>query len=126
MKPAGLLGCGSILHAACREDKETAEPSKFLALEVPLEGGGWRDRHGRAMLPLNQLRIAPHALRSQEEGSQGTHSLPQTAAPKVPNQGHGGISQREAGSGRGAIHPPHSTLTLGQRARLEAGMEDKT
>lgn len=37
MKLAGLLGWGSILHAA---DKETAEPSKFAALEVPLEGGG--------------------------------------------------------------------------------------
>lgn len=76
MKPAGLLGCGSILHIACREDEETAEPSKFLALEVPLEGGGWRDRHGRASLLLNQLRITPHALCSQEEGSHGRHSLP--------------------------------------------------
>lgn len=83
MKLAGLLGCGSILHAACREDEETAKPSKLLALEVPLEGGGWRDRHGRAV-PLNQLWITPHALCSQEEGSHGRHSLPQTAAPQEP------------------------------------------
>lgn len=55
MKLAGLLGCGSILHAACREDEETAEPSKFPALEVPLEGGGWRDGNSRAA-----LGIAPH------------------------------------------------------------------
>lgn len=40
MKPAGLLGCGSILPTACREDEERAETSKFPALEVPLEGGG--------------------------------------------------------------------------------------
>lgn len=106
MKLAGLLGCGSILHAACREDKETAEPSKFLALEVPLEGGGWRDRHGRAVLLLSQLRIAPHALRSQEDSPHGRHSL-------FSRRGHGGISQREAGSGRGGIHPPHRTLTIG-------------
>lgn len=83
MKPAGLLGCGSILHIACWEDEETAEPSKFLALEVPLKGGGWRDR---AVLPLKQLWIAPHALCSQEEGSHGRHSLPQTVAPQKPTR----------------------------------------
>lgn len=106
MKLAGLLGCGSILHAACREDKKTAEPSKFPALEVPLEEGGWRDRHGRAVLPLNQLHITPHAFHSQKEGSHGRYSLLQTAVPKVSCRGHGGISQWEAGSGRGvATHP---------------------
>lgn len=57
MKPAGLLGCGSILPAACREDEERAETSKFPALEVLLEGGGERDSHGQAgqqsLSPLN-------------------------------------------------------------------------
>jgi len=108
VKPAGLLGCGSILHAACREDEETAEPSKFLALEVPLEGGRWRDRHGRAVLPLNQLRITPHGLRSQKEGSHGRHSLPQAAAPQETRTWW----DQPVGSGRGGIHTPHRTLTL--------------
>jgi len=108
VKPAGLLGCGSILHAACREDEETAKPSKFLALEVPLEGGRWRDRHGRAVLPLNQLRITPHGLRSQKEGSHGRHSLPQAAAPQETRTWW----DQPVGSGRGGIHTPHRTLTL--------------
>lgn len=107
MKPAGLLGCGSILHAACREDEETAEPSKFLALEVPLEGGGQRDGPGRALLPLNQLQIAPHSLHPWRKGlladtaSQGQWR-PRCHPEDTVKSAHG----KRDREGVGSTHPP--------------------
>lgn len=125
MKLAGLLGCGSILHAACREDKETAEPSKFLALEVPLEGGGWRDRHGRAVLLLNQLRIDPHALHSQEDSPHDRYSLQQTAALQPQRTWW----DQPAGSGLRQGRDPPTPQNLDNWPLSQArgaGIEDKT
>lgn len=94
MKLAGLLGCGSILHAACREDEETAEPSKFPALEAPLEGGGWRDGNSRAVLGIAPTgRVSGQTRHPTDNSFSGAEDM-------------GGISQWEGGSGRGGIHPP--------------------
>lgn len=57
MKPAGLLGCGSILHAAVRRTRKQQSPASFQPLKCHSKGVG-RARHGRAALPLNQLQVA--------------------------------------------------------------------
>lgn len=57
MKPAGLLGCGSILHAAVGRTRKQQSPASFQPLKCHLKGVG-RARHGRAALPLNQLQVA--------------------------------------------------------------------
>lgn len=45
LKPAGSPGLR--FNSACREDEQTAEPSKFAALEAPLEGGREEGRSRR-------------------------------------------------------------------------------
>lgn len=56
MKLAGLLGCGSILHAAVGRTRKQQSPASFQPLKCHWEGVG-RARHGRAVLPLNQLQV---------------------------------------------------------------------
>lgn len=58
VKLAGLLGCGSILHAAVGRTRKQQSPASFQPLKCHSKEMG-RARHGRAVLPLNQLQAAP-------------------------------------------------------------------
>lgn len=58
VKLAGLLGCGSILHAAVGRTRKQQSPASLQPLKCHSEGVG-RARHGRAVLPLNQLQVTP-------------------------------------------------------------------
>lgn len=58
MKLAGLLGWGSILHAAVGTTRKQQSPASLQPLKCHSKGVG-RARHGRAVLPLYQLQAPP-------------------------------------------------------------------
>lgn len=58
LKPAGSPGLR--FNSACREDEQTAEPSKFAALEAPLErgqGGGEKQKAEPPTLPSTSAPV---------------------------------------------------------------------
>lgn len=103
MKPAGLLGCGSILPAACREDEERAETSKFPALEVLLEGGGEE----------TQPRPSWTAIPAPSEPRRNSLTAAQYPSGSTPwGSGRGGIREWGEESGRTRIHSFHGLQHL--------------
>lgn len=58
LKPAGSPGL--CFNSACREDEQTAEPSKFAALEAPLkrgQGGGEKQKAEPPTLPSTSAPV---------------------------------------------------------------------